>query len=337
MIPTRNLMLACALTFLAPAAIAQPFEMKLGFATINDSQHEVAKLFAAEMDKKTNGAIQVKIFPAAQLGSIVRQFEGLQLGTQEAVFSPGGFIVGVNPALQVADAVGMFDSVWHQHKAMNHPTVRDKFLSLAEPSGIKGTFLWGAGNTGIATRMPVKRLADLKGLKIRVLASKMETAFIGALEATGAPMEFSEVLPAIQQRTLDGVRTGLIVLAPSKFYSVAKHFYAEPTGHIATAMWVSRAWFGKLPANLQAAVVEVGQALADPACLIALDINNRAYKMWTDNGGEINEPTPEDRAIIVARARALADEFLGSDARVKDMYALVKQAAEATRGEKPPR
>ena len=65
----RNVLVAAALAALAPAALAQTFEMKLGFATINDSQHEVAKLFAAEMDRKTNGAVQVKIFPAAQLGS----------------------------------------------------------------------------------------------------------------------------------------------------------------------------------------------------------------------------------------------------------------------------
>jgi TRAP-type C4-dicarboxylate transport system substrate-binding protein len=136
---------------------------------------------------------------------------------------------------------------------------------------------------------------------------------------------------------LDGVRTGLIVLSPTKTYTAAKYFYAEPTGHIATAMWVSRAWFDKLPANLQAAVLEVGRAMADPACLVAIEINDRARKTWTDNGGEITEPTPEDRAIIVARARALTDEFLGSDPRVKDMYALVKQAAADTAGAKPPR
>jgi TRAP-type transport system periplasmic protein len=147
------------------AAMSQTVDMKIGFVTINDSQHESSKVYAEEIGKRTNGAIQARIFPAAQLGNIGRQIEGLQLGTQEAFITPPGFMVGINPAFSAADAPGLFDSGWHQMKALNHPLVRDKFMALGDHANIAGAYLYSAGYTGIASRAPIRNLNDIKGLK----------------------------------------------------------------------------------------------------------------------------------------------------------------------------
>ncbi|MGE0746248.1 MAG: TRAP transporter substrate-binding protein [Rhodospirillales bacterium] len=327
---------AAGLAAMGLGAQAQTVEMKLGFVTINDSQHEGAKLFAEEIAKKTGGAIQVKIFPAGQLGNIARQIEGLQLGTQEAFMTPPGFMVGISPAFQAADAAGLFDSPWHHHKTLNHPPVRDRLLTLPEKANITGVYLWSAGNTGIASREPINKLEDIKGLKLRVLASKVEIGVVASFGATGIPMDFTEVIAAIQNRTLDGTRIGVVVLAPSKFYTVAKHIYAESTGYVPAGMWVSKGWIDKLPANLRQAIHEVGQGIADRTELIAIDLLAKGAKIWRDNGGTIVEPTPADKAEMLRRARAVSDEILGNDPAVKEVYALVKAGAAATAGMKPP-
>jgi TRAP-type C4-dicarboxylate transport system substrate-binding protein len=311
-------------------------EMKIGFVTINDSQHETAKLFADEIAKKTNGALTAKIYPAGQLGNIAREIEGLQLGTQEGFYTPPGFMVGIAPAFQAADAAGLFESSWHHHKTLNYPPVRDKLLKLPEKANITGIYLWSAGNTGIASREPIRSIDDIKGLKLRVLASKVETGVVASFGATGIPMDFTEVVAAIQNRTLDGTRIGVVVLAPSKFYSVAKHIYMESTGYVPAGMWVSKNWLEKLPADQRKAIYEVGNGLADRTELIALDLIDKGAKIWRENGGDIVEPTPADKAEMLRRARTVSDEILGNDPAVKDMYALVKQGAEATKGMKPP-
>lgn len=325
-----------AVTGLPPAG-AQTIDMKLGFVTINDSQHESAKLFAEEIAKRSSGAIQARIFPAGQLGNIGRQIEGLQLGTQEVFISPPGFMVGINPAFQAADAPGLFDSTWHHYKALNDSNMRDKFLALAEPANIVGIYAWSAGNTGIASRTPIKTIDDIKGLKLRVLASKVETAFVKSLDATGVPMDFTEVLAAIQNRTLDGTRIGVVVLAPSKFYTAAKYLYLEATGYVPAGFWVSKGWFDKLSADHRRAIRDSGYAVAEKTQLIGMDLIGRGEKVWLENGGEVTRPTPADRAELLKRARAVSDEILGGDPKVKDMYDMVKRAAEATRGAQPPR
>ena len=236
------LTLTLTLTLGIGTATAQKFDMKIGFVTVNDSQHESAKIFKEKIKKRTNGGITVRIFPLAQLGTIPRQVEGIQLGTQEGMLSPPGFFVGLNPAFQAPDAPALFDSQWHQHKTLNHPTVRDKFLKLMEHAGVIGNYTWSAGATAVASRTPIKTLSDMNGLKIRVLATKMETAVLKTVGAAGIPMPYSEVLPALQRKVLDGVRSGIIVMGPSKFYTVAKHLYNEKSGYIPSALWMNRAY-----------------------------------------------------------------------------------------------
>jgi len=83
---TRNMLLAtlavALITAVAPVAQAQDktFTMKLSTATINDTQHEWFKRFAALVEKDSGGRIKAEIYPASQLGAIPRQIEGMQFG-----------------------------------------------------------------------------------------------------------------------------------------------------------------------------------------------------------------------------------------------------------------
>lgn len=320
----------------AGTAAAQTTEMKLGYITVNDTQHESAKYFAEEVAKRSGGAVQGKLFPGGQLGTIARQIEGLQLGTQEGFYTPPGFMVSLNPAFQAADAPGLFTSIWHQHKALNHPTVREKFLGLGERANVIGLYIWSAGATGIATRNPVRTLDDLKGLKLRVLATKVEIALVRAYGATGVPMDFTEVVPAIQNGTVDGTRIAKAVLVPSRFYSVAKNLYDESTGYLPAGLYVSKTWFEGLPAAHRQAIRETSDAVTDRTAQFSIAFNARAEQAWRDNGGEFTSPTPADRAELDRRARAVSEEVLTADAGVKAMYELIKQAADTTRGVQPP-
>lgn len=317
-------------------AAAETTGIKIGLVTINDSQHESAKLFADESRKRTNGAVQGQIFPSGQLGDIGRQIEGLQLGTQEAFISPPGFFIGTNPAFQAADAPGLFDSPWHQMKALNHPLVRDRFLALADHANIVGVYIYSAGHIGIASRSPVRTIDDLKGLKLRVLDSKVEIAFADRLGANGVPMDFTEVLPAIQNRTLDGTRIGVIVLGPSRFHTAAKYLYDEATGHVPAGFWASKSWLAKLSDEHRRAVMDIGRDITERTQMIAIRLIAGLEQAWLENGGEVTTPSPEDRAELTRRARAVSDEVLGGDARIKEMYELVKQAAAETRGAQAP-
>ena len=329
----RTILTAAAVLLAATAATAQTkHDMKCGFVTVNDSQHRSAEIFKDKIAGKTGGAVDVRIFPLAQLGTIPRQVEGIQLGTQECFISPPGFFVGLNQAFQAPDAPALFESQMHQHRSLNHPTVRDKFLALASHAGIVGNYTWSAGATAVASRRPIETLDDFKGRKIRVLATKMEIATLKTVGAAGIPMPYSEVLPALQRKGIDGVRSGIIVMGPSKFYTVAKYIYNEKSAFIPSGMWLNRKWLDSLPKAHRAAIFEVGREMGDITVKIAIEITAKWEKLWGEKGGTVTAPTAADRAELFRRVRPLGDEFLGKNPKIAPMYKLIKAAAAVTAG-----
>ena len=80
------------------AALAADFNMKIGFATMNDVQHQWANWYKEALEARSNNRIEVKIFPRGQLGPIASQIEGLQLGTVEAFTTPADFFAGMDRA-----------------------------------------------------------------------------------------------------------------------------------------------------------------------------------------------------------------------------------------------
>ena len=328
----KTIVIAAAASLAATAAHGKTYDMKCGFVTVNDSQHRSAEIFRDKVAEKTGGAVDVRIFPLAQLGTIPRQVEGIQLGTQECFISPPGFFVGLNQAFQAPDAPALFESQMHQHRTLNHPTVRGKFLALASHAGIVGNYTWSAGATAVASRRPIKTLDDFKGRKIRVLATKMEIATLKTVGAAGIPMPYSEVLPALQRKGIDGVRSGIIVMGPSKFYTVAKYIYNEKSAFIPSGMWLNRKWLDGLPAAHRTAIFDIGKEMGDITGKIAIEITAKWEKLWIEKGGTVTEPTAADREELFRRTRPLGDEFLGKNPKIAPMYNLIKAAAEATRG-----
>jgi TRAP-type C4-dicarboxylate transport system substrate-binding protein len=81
--------LSLALTLDSARAVEpKTYVMKLGTATINESQHEWCKRFSAMVEKDTGGRIKAEIYPASQLGAIPREIEGVQFGEIQGYVGP---------------------------------------------------------------------------------------------------------------------------------------------------------------------------------------------------------------------------------------------------------
>jgi TRAP-type C4-dicarboxylate transport system substrate-binding protein len=333
---SRNLIVGAVASaaLYAGVATAQTYTMKIGMVTINDPQFMLAKKYKEEIEKRTGGKIRVKIFPVAQLGKIPRQIEGLRLGTQEGFVSPPGFMAGLAPGFAAPDAPGVYKNFWHAHNAFTSPAFRNAFLRQAESRGIIGVSIFNYGPTSIASLKPIRKLSDLKGMKVRVLATKMESKLADTLGMTGVPMPFSEVLPALQRKTLDGCRSSIVVMGALKFFSVTKSITLIESGTIPSGLWVSKRWLNKLPKNLQKAVVETGRDIEAWAGHMSWGFNQRAQALWKKNGAEIIRLSASDQAKVNAMLKPLGDEFLGKNPKTSKMYGMLK-AALATASDKP--
>lgn len=320
-----------ALALQPGVAAAQKYDIKIGFATINDPQHTIGNLLAERLNERSGGRLNARVFPAGQIGKIARMIEGLQLGTQEILIAPPGFLVGLNPAFQVPDAPGIFDDVWHAHRSLTDPEFREPYSKLALGTGIRMLTLYIYGPTSFASVRPIRTLDDLKGKKVRVLATKMESELVGQFGAAGVPMPYVEVLPALQRRTIDAVRSSIIVMGGSKFYTVTKFITIVESGQIPSAIFGSEAALGKLPGDLRKLVLDTTKGMEEEATRIGLDFGAKAEKLWRDNGAEIIRLSAADQKEFMDRVRPLGDKFLGGNPRTKKMYELLKASVARNR------
>jgi C4-dicarboxylate-binding protein DctP len=189
------------------------------------------------------------------------------------------------------------------------------------------------GPTQYATLAPFRTLADLRGKKIRVLASKMESELVSQFGGTGVPMDYTEVLAALTNKTLDGVRTSMVVMGGSKFFTVTKFLTVTNDGYIPDAIWASEAFLQKLPADVRAQLIKLGRDMEKENIEVALDFGRKAEQLWKDSGAEIIRLSAADQKEYMARVAPLGDKYLGNhdNPQVRQMYALLKASVEKHR------
>jgi len=325
-----SLSLASALTLSPVAASAQgkTYTMKITLPTINDPSYIYAKNYAAALEKDSGGRIKPQIFPLSQLGSIPRQIEGTQFGSIQCAVLPPEFFVGVDNRFEVMAAPGLVGSLAQGQRVAADPAVRKLMLSLGANKGLHGVAMFMNSPSSVIAKTPIRHLADFKGKKIRVLASPFQMAPITKIGATPVAMTLADVVPAMQQGTIDGAVGGIVVFTPMHFSDAAK--YVTETGQPAVFVMaeVNKVWYEALPPDLQKIIEDDAAAQQKAIGPVAEDIVGKARKGWVAGGGElIDLPAAEQAQLMTAFSDAVAGVTKEKPA-LDDAYKIVSDAAQ---------
>lgn len=318
---------AAALSFsLMGGASAQTFEMKLAGATINDTNHQYLLEFERRIEAKTNGRIQATVYPAGQLGGISQMVEGVILGTVELYLVPPEFLSGINPAFGVVSAPGLLRNQDHAIATTQDPEFYDMFTNLAAEQGVLGASYYVYGPSAYIMKTPADTMADIRGKKVRVLASDVEQATMQAIGATGVPVPFGEVLAAISQGVLDGARTSYGGPAGGGWYEAAPYVLEAGDSYVSIMAIVSKAWLSTLPEDLQQAVVEVGVEMNDYANAYAKQFLDEMKTIWEKGGGTVKQLDPAEKQELLSRLAPIGNQVF-ADGSSKVMYETLKSVA----------
>lgn len=304
-------------------------QMKIGYPTTADPQHDYAVKFVAEVKRRTNGEIDGQVFPTSQLGKIPRQIEGIQLGTQEGFFAPPGFLQGVNKAFQVADIPGLFADHAHAHRSLNDPAFKPLFTALGEKKGISISGLWIYDGASFMATTPIGKISDFKGLKIRVLATEIERLSVATLGAAGVPIPFTEVVPSIQRKVVDGARTSLVVAAKAKFPTVTNHLTITNGYYIPCVSAFSKVWLKKLSAKHRAIVMDTADELSHWASARAESFVGLMIDEWKKSGAKVGYFSAAEQKEYMSRLKPLGDKVFKNhkNAEIRKLYPILKAAA----------
>jgi TRAP-type C4-dicarboxylate transport system substrate-binding protein len=148
------------------------------------------------------------------------------------------------------------------------------------------------------------------------------------LGVTPVAMSPGDVLPAIQQGTLDGAAFGVQLLSGLHFYDSAKYVAMTSHSSIYIIVEVSKKWHDSLPADLQRIVDEDAAKEAKAINPQAIDILDDARKTWTGHGGELIDLPPDQQAQMMQTLSSVGDDVAARKPAVKDYYQTIKEAAQ---------
>ena len=314
-----------------PASAQQPFVLKFGNQTQNDVQHEYMKVFKVKLEEASKGRIRVDLFPASQLGPFPRQIEGLRLGNIQALTGPLEFFVGIDPAFQVTSMAGLFRENEHIRAVANKPEFRKIIEGIGEKKGVSVGALIVYDMQYFTFKQPASSLADTKGRRIRVLASEAEQAAVQSLGMASIPMALPEVLPALQQGTIDGVSSGLSIFTSLRYYDAAPNALETKLWGILTGVLFSKEWLSTLPADLQKIVLDTAKSIEQENHAWNVVNLKNAREVWTKNGGKFTKLSDAEQADAQKKVSEATVKVLAKYPAVKAIYDQVKTIADATK------
>lgn len=306
-------------------AKAKPINLKIAYGNQPGEPIDLAaREWARLINERSNGSITVDVYPSAQLGSKSDVIDQMLAGDNVITLADGGFLADRGAKdMGILFAPYVFSSWEDVWKLTKSQWYADQ-LKIVEGAGLKVlTSNWIYGDRHTLTTKKVEKVADLKGLKIRVPNNIIQIKGMEVLGATPTPMAFGDIYTALQQGVVDGVENPLGVLYNGKFHEVAKYLILD--AHVKNyTLWIGGVdMFNGLTPEQQELVMKAG----DDAGLFNNEIVGKANKKALDDlkkeGVEIVEI---DKAEFEQAARKFYDLDVFKKAWTPGLYDTVKKA-----------
>lgn len=318
------------LSLSAARAEDKTYVMKLGIAAVNEQQHEWCKRFSAMVENDSKGRIKGEIYPSSQLGSIPRMIEGVQFDAIQGFVGPPEFLVGVDERYEVLSAPGLVTDIEHEVRIANDPELQKFMFSLGADKGIHGAALLIANATSVVSRIPIRRLNDFKGKKVRVLAADMQQEMIKRLGASPVAMSLGDVLPALQQGAIDASLGGIPIYTTMHYWDAAKYVTETNQSFIFSMAYLSKKWFDALPGDLQIIIdADAAKAAAEvnPWQVASLA---KQRQLWAEHGELISLP-PDEQADMMQSLAAVGADVAKRKPRLQQAYEIFAAVAQRTK------
>jgi tripartite ATP-independent transporter DctP family solute receptor len=180
-----------------------------------------------KLDQATNGRLSVQMFAAMQLGGEKEAIEQAQIGALAMARVSVGALGPVVDALNVINLPFLFRNTAHMQKVIDGPIGQELLDAVTNDpkAGLVGLCWMDAGARSVYdTKRPIQTLADLKGLKIRVIGNPMFVDMMNALGGNGVAMGYDQVFSALQTGVIDGAENNPPSFVFDNHYQVAKYY-----------------------------------------------------------------------------------------------------------------
>lgn len=300
------------LMFISGEASAKRFKMAQGDAE-GSAQDAMAKKFVEEVERLSGGKHTVKAFPNGQLGSEQDTINDAAIGTLDMSLLAVNNITPFSPTVGVFTLPYVILSLEDAEKLTQGPIGQELTENTIRDANVR---IIGWTYTGFRvltnSKKPIKTVADLKGVIIRVPKNEIMLATYKSWGVNATPMAWSETFTALQQGVVDGQDNPYLTVHSMKFYEVQKYvtniryiFSIEP-------LVISESVFQGLNKKTQDVMTQAGEAATLYSAQYLRDQEASIKKDLIAKGMEIVDPADDEKEFIDLATKAVWPDFYES-------------------------
>lgn len=218
--------------------------------------HKAAVKFSELVHQKTDGRVEVKVYPNEQLGNEMDMLTGIRAGTVDMTITGESLQNWSVPEAVLCAIPYMVRDSEHMQKVAGGPIGQRLEKEIFETTGFKPVAWFERGARHLTSNRPIKKPEDLNGMILRVPNVPLFVKTWQALGAKPTPMAFSEVFTSLQQGAIHGQENPFALIHSASFFEVQD--YCNLTGHVKSWIYVviGKKSLQKLPEALRKMVLE---------------------------------------------------------------------------------
>lgn len=315
---------AISLLVAAPAQAAVKYHFKLGHVISAGTPIDMAANRLADLVRqRTNGEVEIKVYPASQLGGERAIIEGVQLGTIEMSLTTTGAIGGFAPEFHVLDLPFLFPSYEAAYTYLDGAQ-GTRLLKLLDRKGIHGVvYLENGWRNFTSSKHPLRLPDDLKGQKIRVMESPMYMGLIKALNGSPTPMAYSELPNALRLKVIDGQENPSVNIYSARMYESQPYMIKDQHTYNVFIFKVNGKAWSALPEPIRKTIETTAAEVRDFQRKLNREADASFVKRLEGKGMKVYVPSKDE-----LKAWQTATAPLWEDAKKIATPALVAEAAQ---------
>lgn len=285
----------------------RPIVIRLGHIGIRGSLYDLgAQRFKQLVEARLPGRVEVRVFPASQLGDDREMLDGLRLGTLE-LHVPSSVLHGIEPLLGVFELPFLIEDRRQLERLYQGP-LGVRIHEALRKRGLVLLAFWENGFRVITNNVrPIVTPADLHGIKLRTPKDPERVRLFQVLGANPASLAFSELFTALRQGAVDGQENPLAQIVSARLYEVQK--FLSLSHHVYSPAYpiMARRYFDALPEDVRRVLVDA----AEEAGRYQREVGQQQERTDLELCAKFLQITRIDRAAFLRAAAPLYDEFVG--------------------------
>jgi TRAP-type transport system periplasmic protein len=300
-------------TLVAGGAMAQT-TIRIAHSTPETSPiHQALLYFQEKLATRSDGAMEVEIFPGGQIGNVQQATELVQSGNITMTTGASVLLSSMVPELAVLDQFLLFRDEEQARAVLDGPA-GDALLAAMESRGLKGMGFMELGFRHFTnSRAPLDSMTAFEGLRMRSADNPIQITAWRSIDAVPLPLAWGEIYSSLQQNLIDGQESALSSIIVERFYEVQD--YVSLTGHIYwPELWFADLnFFNGLSPEQQELLMEVAGETVTLQRELAAEANAAALAEVESHGLQVNElPADERQAMGKQMNAAIAEDIRAS-------------------------